>query len=95
MSSPLPLAGDLTIQTAALLRERLLAAVDATPYELALDLGAVEACDSAGVQLLLAARHSLAQQGHHLRIVAASTPVTDALRVYGLQSLLQPTESAA
>lgn len=88
MAAPLRLDGELTIPQAAALRDRLLAVLDTAPDGLCLDLGDVEAFDSAGLQLLLATRNSLAERGLALTIGACSAPVADALRVYGLQALL-------
>lgn len=91
MSTLLRLDGELTIPQAAALRDRLLAVLDTAPNGLALDLGDVEAFDSAGLQLLLATRNSLAERGLALTLSAASVPVAEALRVYGLQALLPAT----
>ncbi|MEK8050634.1 STAS domain-containing protein [Ideonella sp. DXS22W] len=88
MPAALRLDGELTIPQAAAVRERLLAVLDTAPDGLLLDLGEVEAFDSAGLQLLLATRHSLAERGLALTLTACSRPVADALRVYGLQALL-------
>ncbi len=53
----------------------------------ALDLSAVSACDSAGVQLLLATRASLAGRGQRLRFGAVSPVVDEVLGRFGLRSL--------
>ena len=84
-----PLDRDLTIYHVADLKPRLLAWADAGCAPLS--LGAVAECDSAGVQLLLAARRSLAARGSSLQITAASAVVRDALSVFGLQALLPTT----
>ncbi len=94
------LTGELDIQQAQAQREALLAAVaihaGATPEaDLQLDLGGVTACDSSGVQLLLATRTTLRRCGAGLHIVQASAVVRDVLQTYGLQSLLaEPTPPA-
>lgn len=88
MSHALRLEGELTIPQAAAVRDQLLALLDTAPDGLALDLGGVESFDTAGLQLLLATRHSLAERGLALTLSACSTPVAEALRVYGLQALL-------
>ena len=56
--------------------------------DLTLDLSEVTDFDSAGVQLLLAARRSLVERGQRLHVAAASQVVRDGLQVFGLQSLL-------
>jgi len=88
------LDGDMGIADAALLRQRLLAALAANPGGLALDLAAVDTCDSAGVQLLLALRHSLTARGATLQICAAAAPVRQALATYGLTDLLNAAADA-
>ncbi len=88
------LTGELTIQFAAEQRTGLLALLEDTAEALHLDLAAVEACDSAGVQLLLATRRSLHDRGHVLHLCALSTPVRQVLDTYGLQALYAPAALA-
>jgi len=87
----LTLGPELTIAFAASERERLAEALRKPDTGLALDLATVTEFDSAGVQLLLAARRSLAARGSSLQITAASAVVRDALSVFGLQALLPTT----
>lgn len=82
------LEGELTIHHAALLKDRLAAAL-AEGARL-LDLGQVNECDSAGVQLLLAARASARRDGHPLDLAPVSEPVREVLQRYGLTHLLAP-----
>ena len=93
-ASPLALGPELTIAFAAAARERLADAVQSGQGDLALDLRGVTDFDSAGVQLLLAARRSLAERGDALCLSGASAAVRDALRTFGLQDLL-PVAAAA
>lgn len=89
----LALAGELTIQQAADQHRALLDALAArggAAGSWTLDLGAIEACDSAGVQLLLATRQSLAALSAGLRLEHMTAPVREALRTYGLGADLQP-----
>ena len=91
---PLPAPGlhllgpDMTIAHAATHREHLLAILAGQPGDLNLDLGGVSDIDSSGVQLLLATRLSLQQQGLTLRLAPCSTAVVEALSTFGLDSLL-------
>lgn len=85
---------ELTIAQAGQWREQLLAWMADGRTSLALDLGGVSDFDSAGVQLLLAARRSLAERGGSLNLTAASATVLDALRLYGLQDCLPVGEPA-
>ena len=86
--APIALGNEVTIAQAAALRETLLAALAKAPRELRLDLADVADFDSAGVQLLLSARRSLAEAGARLFLKAASPTVRDALQVFGLDELL-------
>lgn len=78
--------GDLTIAAAAEQAARLRQALP-DGADLTLDLAAVGDCDSAGVQLLLALRRSLAQRGRRLHLAGLAESVDDALRTFGLHAL--------
>jgi anti-sigma B factor antagonist len=91
----LSLGRDLTIVCAAELRETLLARLAEAPAVLALDLGEVSDFDSAGVQLLLATKRSLAEAGARLTIVAATSTVRASLSLFGLADLLEPAAGEA
>ncbi len=93
-NAALPLGPELTIAQAAACHATLLQALAAHSGDLALDLATVSDFDSAGVQLLLATRRSLAERGDALRIVAASPAVNDALAHFGLQDLLRDARAA-
>lgn len=93
-ANPLPVLGpnrlgpDMTIAHAATHRERLLEILAGQPGDLRLDLGGVSDIDSSGVQLLLATRLSLQQQGLALRLAPCSSAVREALSTFGLDTLL-------
>ncbi|MGC4077870.1 MAG: STAS domain-containing protein [Rubrivivax sp.] len=81
----LAIEGELTIYRAAELRETLLAALAAAPDgDLTLDLSAVTEFDSAGVQLLMAAKKSAEARGRGLRLVRHSPSVLDGFQVLDL-----------
>ncbi|MDZ7813180.1 MAG: STAS domain-containing protein [Ideonella sp.] len=86
--STVTLQGELSIGYAAQVREQLLAAWPASEADCELDLSAVEACDSSGVQLLIAAQKSATQRGGECVITAASDAVRQTLKNYGLMGLL-------
>jgi anti-sigma B factor antagonist len=102
MSADIQVDGELTIVRAAAQREQWLgwlaetAAADPASWPaVTLDLSAVEAVDSAGVQLLLALQHSLAGRGQALRLHAASACVHDALQHFGLAARLPLAQEVA
>lgn len=86
MSKALLLEGRLTIHTAAEQHARLLSALELGTQ--GLDLSRIEEFDTAGVQLLLACRQQLADQGLRLQISAASPAVQEVLGRYALDELL-------
>lgn len=87
-TTTLALGPELTIAFAAGAYETLAEAHNAGLGDLALELGGVTEFDSAGVQLLLSARNSLARRGQRLQLRSASPAVADALRTFGLQAML-------
>ncbi len=92
-AADLALEGELTIYAAAAQREALQAWVlDGSGV---LDLSAITDCDSAGVQLLLATRASLARDGRSLVLREPAQPVREALAGYGMTPELQPQGEAA
>jgi anti-sigma B factor antagonist len=94
IETPLRLDGALTIVASQAQRERLLAAAQECDSLLRLDLSAVEEFDSAGVQLLLATRKTMALRGGGLQLEAASTVVREVLAAFGLDVLLRRTGGA-
>jgi anti-sigma B factor antagonist len=84
--APLALGPEMTVAHAAELRERLLETIADGRATLALDLSAVTDFDSAGVQLLLAARRTMTERGGQLHLGAVPAPVRDALRLFSLDA---------
>ena len=94
--SPVPAAatvfapeGEMTIRTAAAQREALQQAIDAGCVTL--DLSRVEAIDTAGVQLLLAARRAVDPLGTPLQIRGAGDPVRSLVSLYRLDAAVELT----
>ena len=75
-SAPLRLEGEFSIYRALEIKEILLTALAATT-DLAIDLSGVSELDTAGVQLLMAAKRSAVEAGKSIRIVDASASVQD------------------
>jgi len=89
-SATLHLAGDLDIYGVADLHRQLLSVLgDGQAIEL--DLGAITAIDSAGVQQLLALQRECAALGRPLRVIALGEPVREVLALFGLQSTFPST----
>lgn len=85
----LALGPELTVTQATACRDALVDALCAGPGDLALDLSGVTDIDSAGVQLLLALRHSVTARGGALQLGQPSAEVNAALAVLGLDPRLQ------
>lgn len=81
------ITGDWTIQNVAQHRQTLLQQLEDGHYEF--DAAGVADMDSAGLQLLLAARNALAKQGKELKLGPCSASVKAVLTSYGLDMTLQ------
>jgi anti-anti-sigma regulatory factor len=82
--APLRLEGALDIQNAALLYIALSDRQSLKPSVFEVDLAGVTACDSAGLQLLCAARKGTLTAGREWRLTTPSEPVLRACADVGL-----------
>jgi anti-sigma B factor antagonist len=82
-STSLRLSGELTIYHAGDLKQALLPLAEQAGAW-ALDLSGVTDIDSAGIQVLLAARRTLAARGAMLRLTARSATAHAAFALYGM-----------
>ncbi len=76
--------GEMSVFTAAALREKLLHAL-AQRAEVEVDLDRVTEIDSAGLQLMLAARKEAAALGRQLRFTEGSAAVREILDLCGMR----------
>lgn len=81
----LAIEGEFTIFAAQALKERLLAALD-EGEELEVDLSRVSEMDSAGVQLMVAAKREATVRAKALRFTGHSPAVVDALDLCDLSN---------
>lgn len=79
MSAALAIAGEFTIFTARELHERLLAALADVASDIEVDLSGVTEIDSAGLQLMIAAKREAAAQGKALHFTGHSPAVVELL----------------
>lgn len=91
------LDGELTIYRAQELQQVLRTTLEAAADGAALrvDLSAVSEIDSAGVQVLIAARHSATAGGRSLQVEGVSPAVQEVVDLMGLAALLGLRQSAA
>ncbi|MDU9392537.1 STAS domain-containing protein [Pseudomonas sp. zfem002] len=80
----LEVRGDLTIYEASDTRQALLALLAQDPGPWALDLGAVDELDSAGLQLLLSLQKTLAQGAQVIALSAQGRALVQLLRLASL-----------
>lgn len=87
---PLAICGELSIYRAAELRQWLLDLLQATPAGATLRIGLAEVSeiDSAGAQLLLAAKALAAQRGCQLQFTDHSPAVLDLIALFDLAAQL-------
>ncbi len=82
------LTGEWTIHAIAQHREAMLALVN--DGNAVFDASGITDMDTAGLQLLLSAQRSVAQQGQELQLLHPSAAVKGVLQAYGLDMTLQP-----
>jgi anti-anti-sigma factor len=81
------IAGEFSIFTAAAVREQLLAALGAAD-EVEVDLSQVSEIDSAGIQLMVAAKREAAAHNRSVRFTCPSGAVSEILELCDLAGLL-------
>ncbi len=88
----LRIEGELTIYTAQEVHQRLAQALapDAAPAPLCVDLGGVTELDTAGVQLLLAARAQAQARQRGWRLLGLATPLREVIALLGVDGVLAP-----
>jgi anti-sigma B factor antagonist len=82
------IAGEMTVYTAAALQTKVLEGIAKHSAVKLLDLSEVSDIDTAGLQILLAARRFAVTQGRPLQIVAVSPAVSEVLGLLQLTSLV-------
>lgn len=82
------LAGEWTIHVIAQQREAMLELVN--DGHAIFDVSGITDMDSAGLQLLMSAQRSLAQQGREINLLGTSDAVQAILQAYALDTTLQP-----
>ena len=90
----LALRGEFSIYRAAEQRQQLLDWLQPLPAgsRAVLDLAGVTEMDSAGAQLLVAARHTARQRGLDLHCARPSAAVQDVLQLLALHDLVPPPQ---
>jgi anti-sigma B factor antagonist len=85
--------GDLTIEEAPVLRDRLLESIRSGALVVVLDMTDVAYVDQAAMGVLMGARERLLASEGELRLAAVQAPVARVLRLLGLDASLPVYES--
>ncbi len=93
-STGLKVKGNCVIQDLLPLQKTMLELIESERSSVELDLSAVEAIDTAGVQLLAVCRNNALEKGKTFRINSESEAVREALIITGLESMLEDSEKA-
>ena len=93
-STGLKVKGNCVIQELLPLQKTMLELIESERSSVELDLSAVEAIDTAGVQLLAVCRNNTLEKGKIFRISSESEAVREALKITGLESILEDSEKA-
>jgi len=86
--------GSCLIQELQPLQKSLLELINSDRSSIQLDLSGVEAIDTAGIQLLAVCRKSALEKGKTFRITSESEAVREALKITGLESMLENSKKA-
>ena len=93
-STGLKVKGNCVIQDLLPLQKTMLELIESERSSVELDLSAVEAIDTAGVQLLAVCRNNALEKGKTFRISSDSEAVREALIITGLESMLEDSKKA-
>jgi anti-anti-sigma factor len=93
-AAALRIDGDMTIYQADELKQKLLGSIAGPATGLQVDLHNGSEIDTAGVQLLIAAKHAATAVGKTLTLTACSRAVTEVLELFGLVSFFADPAAA-
>jgi len=93
-STGIKVKGNCIIQELLPLQKTMLELVESELSSVELDLSAVEAIDTAGVQLIAVCRNNALEKGKTFRISSESEAVREALIITGLESMLDNSNKA-
>jgi anti-anti-sigma factor len=88
-STGIKVKGNCVIQELQPLQKIMLDTIESERSSVQIDLSGVKAIDTAGVQLLAVCRKNALEIGKTFRIASTSESVSDALKITGLESMLE------
>ena len=93
-STGIKVKGNCVIQELEPLQKIMLDTIESERSSVQIDLSEVEAIDTAGVQLLVVCRKNALEIGKTFQITSTSESVSDALKITGLESMLEDSNKA-
>ena len=93
-STGVKIKGNCVIQELEPLQKIMLEIIDSERSSVEIDLSEVEAIDTAGVQLLAVCRLNTLEKGKTFQITSVSETVKEALKLTGLESMLEDSSKS-
>ena len=93
-STGMKIKGNCVIQELMPLQKTMLEIINSERSSVEIDLSGVEAIDTAGVQLLAVCRKNTLEIGKTFQITSTSESVCDALKITGLESMLEDSSKS-
>ena len=93
-STGMKIKGNCVIHELLPLQRTLLEIINSERSSVEIDLSGVEAIDTAGVQLLAVCRKNTLEIGKTFQITSTSESVSDALKITGLESMLEDSSKS-
>ncbi len=93
-STGMKIKGNCVIHELLPLQKTLLEIINSERSSVEIDLSEVETIDTAGVQLLAVCRKNSLEIGKTFQITSTSESVTDALKITGLESMLEKSSKS-
>ena len=93
-STGMKIKGNCIIQELLPLQKTMLEIINSERSSVEIDLSGVEAIDTAGVQLLAVCSKNSLEIGKTFQITSTSESVSDALKITGLESMLEDSSKS-
>ena len=93
-STGMKIKGNCVIQELLPLQKTMLEIINSERSSVEIDLSEVEAIDTAGVQLLAVCRINALEKGKTFQITSVSETVKEALKLTGLESMLEDSSKS-
>jgi len=92
-SNGIKVKGNCVVKDLQPLKKTMLELLESESSSIELDLSGIEAIDTAGVQFLAVCRNNALEKEKTFKITADSEPVREALKITGLESMLEDSKN--